>query len=306
MSPKKAPHQKGGVIKDSPLEVQARRLMANAQNRDLDYITNSLTTNPKMASLVAELLRDGTLVRVLDGKPLSAALLREDRTLPLNVTKWRHVKGPFAKRLLQALLADSDKYQTFAEALAHASSKTAGDQICNLVKFALNVAPNDNLPVGYKDWRSENTFFRLCKARAEQLGNRLNSVFDPLDFGLYQVSANGKFMCSFATVPTQEYDIGISAAAMEGFTVCDNHSVHGYVKTKRGLVVNLLEVMRELNPQHGLAMPTGTWQLHGFELTDDDTSATSSGSHLAPSSDALPALAPPAGSGRVEGAKLPA
>ena len=145
MAPRKAQRQqRGGVIKDSALEVQARRLMANAQNRDLEYITNILTANVKMASLVAELLRDGSLARVLDGKPLTAVLLREDRTLPVAATKWRHIKGIVAKRLLQALISDPEKYQNFAEFLAHLSSEAVGEQMSNLIKFALNVTPPDN------------------------------------------------------------------------------------------------------------------------------------------------------------------
>lgn len=305
MAPKMRAQQKTGVIKGSALEAQARRLMANAQNRDLEYINNILTANVKMASLVAELLRDGSLARVLDGKPLTAELLRQDRTLPVTATKWRHIKGPVAKRLLQALISDADKYQNFAESLAHLSTEAAGEQMANLIKFALNVTPNDNLPSGYKNWRSEGVFSRLCKARAEQLGNRLEAVADPLDYGVYKVSENGTFVCAFANTPTKEYDMGVSASAMEGFTVCDNHSVHGFVKTKRGLVINMLAVMDELTPQHGLALPTGTWTLEGFERAEDDkASTTSSGASRYAPSEVAPELEMPVGDGHVEGARL--
>ena len=154
---------KKAVIKDGALEVQARKIMANVASRDLVYVMEQLTDDGSMASLIAELLRDGTLQRVLRGTPLTEACLK-GRQLPTTSTKWRHIKGPLAKKVLQALLGNGPNYAKVAKCIAENAQDSTTDEMADLVKFALNVQPGDNLPNQYKDWRNEEMFCSTCAA----------------------------------------------------------------------------------------------------------------------------------------------
>ena len=176
------------VIKDGALEVQARKIMANVASRDLVYVMEQLTDDGSMASLIAELLRDGTLQRVLRGTPLTEACLK-GRQLPTTSTKWRHIKGPLAKKVLQALLGNGPNYAKVAKCIAENAQDSTTDEMADLVKFAQNVQPGDNLPNQYKDWRNEEMFFNWCRARAEQLGNRLDNIGmdGNLSYGFYSI-----------------------------------------------------------------------------------------------------------------------
>ena len=117
MAPRKRNHVvKGGVAKESALQAQARRVIVNAATRDTDYVSEQLANNPSMASLIAELLRDGTLQRVLTGTPLTSAMLK-DKQLPATLTRWKQAKGTLAKRILQCL-ANRDLFEHIAQNLA--------------------------------------------------------------------------------------------------------------------------------------------------------------------------------------------
>ena len=283
MAPKasKASATKKAVIKDGALEVQARKIMANVASRDLVYVMEQLTDDGSMASLIAELLRDGTLQRVLRGTPLTEACLK-GRQPPMTSTKWRHIKAPLAKKVLQALLGNGPNYAKVAKCIAENAQDSTTDEMADLVKFALNVQPGDNLPNQYKDWRNEEMCFNLCRARAEQLGNRLDNIgMDGyLSYGFFSICEDDvtRFRYNLAKDPTKSYSLGVTTDMMKDYTLHNNFCIHGYLRTKRGLQIHILEVLKEHCDMDEMPMPTGDWKLTGFEINDDDKNSVSGSS----------------------------
>ena len=50
-----------------------KRLVTAAQERELQFVTNHLKTNPQMTAMAAELIRDGSLEKILSGETLEKA-----------------------------------------------------------------------------------------------------------------------------------------------------------------------------------------------------------------------------------------
>ena len=134
--------------------------------------------------------------------------------------------------------------------------------------------------------------------------------------GIFKFSEEepGKFMCSIAANASREYDLGI--VATDDYAIINNSTFSATLKT-RGITVSLVEIIADANPNHGIEMPTGTWDVPDFERVDSDQASerSSSGSFcgmlvvLVSTPEALhanvPGVAPP-GSGRAQGATPPA
>ena len=126
------------------------------------FVTTHLKTNPQMTAMAAELIRDGSL-EILSGETLDKAVAGA-RMLPATMRRWRSLNSPLALRILRGILG-KEKHQELLEALQQEDMRNGLE--VNLVKWALGVDNDEPLPTQHSNWRAEETFINMCKARHE-------------------------------------------------------------------------------------------------------------------------------------------
>jgi len=295
-----------------------KRLTSAAQQREFQFVTDHFKTNPKMVSMAAELIRDGSLEKLLAGETLEQR--DSARMLPVGLRRWRNLKTPLALRILRGLMGKT-KHDGLMEALQEEPS-WSGTLEVNLVKWGLAVDNDDALPTKVSGWRLEETFISMCRERHEQHGLRLDT-WDPLKpshFGYYTLEDDKpSFKCNHMGDKVDDvlFDLPLSKKVFDAgsLELQNNFSPNAILVTKSGVQVRLLDCVTEDIPITDLKLPEADWTLDPvrFPLAADafspcctpvkDDAASSSGN----SARSVPAtiFVPPPGSGKASATPVP-
>jgi hypothetical protein len=146
----------------------AKRMLVAATKQDQEFIQEQLTMHPSLVAPLASMIRDGTLVRIINEKDCPAST---EKKIPSNLKKWRGARSELVMEILGVLIPTKANIiqQKILDKSVHSGFAKS------LMLFALGVDAKTDLPLEYKDARVVVTFLRLCRARYEQLGNRLSS-----------------------------------------------------------------------------------------------------------------------------------
>eukprot|EP00972_Heterocapsa_arctica_P011545 1691099-Heterocapsa_arctica.AAC.1 len=68
------------------LQLCAKRMLVAATKQDQEFIQTQLTMHPSLVAPLASMIRDGTLVRIINEKDCPASI---EKKLPGNLKKWR-------------------------------------------------------------------------------------------------------------------------------------------------------------------------------------------------------------------------
>ena len=139
----------------------------------------------------------------------------------------------------------------------------------NLVKWALGVDNDDPLPTQHSNWRVEETFINMCKARHEQLGSRLLSdgwgPNNPQDYGHYKlVAGSASFTCThIISDKTKVIELPLSKKVIDQgeLAVQNNFSPLAILVTKNGTQVNLLSCVKDEVDDSDIKVEEPEWQL---------------------------------------------
>ena len=256
----------------SNLQNDIKRIMSAAQEREFQFVCDHLKANPQMASMAAELIRDGSLERILSGEALQQQKDITTRLLPAALRKWRHLKSPVALRILRALLG-REKHEEFMLAVQEDTSPNSSLEV-NLVKWALGVENDDALPCRYSNWRVEETFIKMCEVRYEQMGRRLDDGWAPSKpkvYGYYQLADDSpQFTCAGLgdKCKGKVFELPLSKKVLSqgSFEVENNFSPHAVLVTRNGVRVKLLDCVTDEVEITDMALPSPEWKLDTVRL----------------------------------------
>ena len=118
--------------------MDVRRIMLSVHAREAQYVTERLRHSPMMAQMAAELLRDGSLEKMVRGETdLEVQVAR--RMLPARFRKWHHLPSPVALRVLQGIIGP----ENYEKVLTGLQQDENSEVEVALVKWALAVENDD-------------------------------------------------------------------------------------------------------------------------------------------------------------------
>jgi hypothetical protein len=151
----------------------ADNLLTSASDKSRTYIVHSLQgeENDELASLIADMLRDGDLNKALDRKRMSGKMRALGPLLPVNKkgqTTWKMLGRRFDRELVELLVGKSlfGKDESSLKLIS-------GQRYNQLVCFAMHQHPDTEIPCSHSHAQHENPLKAVCLLRYEAMGKRL-------------------------------------------------------------------------------------------------------------------------------------
>ena len=222
--------------------------------REAEFIISCIRENTKMCHVLAELIKNGTVNKMLHGETFAEAV--KERLLPSTWTrqKWKSFGGKYAQTALRHLLGDT-RYTNFTTAMGN----LAADDIeglatleADLVRFALNVRAIDAFPTEGPAWRKEVVFLETIGIRYREQGQRLAAwnELEPMAWGVFSISVSTTtFTCIW--FPGHIFPLKVEKDLLEeGFHIEGNYHVEDaiLVLTESKMRIPLAKMMTKHEP----------------------------------------------------------
>ena len=232
-----------------------KRALETAIDRDAEFIAESCKGDSKMTQVIAELIRNGTVAKILSGD-LSAADACKEKLAPPSWAKgkWKSFGGKWAPLVLKYLLGDT-RYTSFTTAMGNLAAddiQTPATFEADLVRFALNVRAADTFPTEGSGWRNQSVFLETCGIRYQEQGQRLASwnELEPMAWGVFSISVSTTtFTCIW--FPGHIFPLKVEKDLLEyGFHIEGNYHVEDaiLVLTESSMRIPLAKLMMKHDP----------------------------------------------------------
>ena len=235
--------------------------------REAEFIITCIRENSKMCHVLAELIKNGTVAKMLSGETFAEAV--KERLLPTSWAKgkWKSFGGKYAQTALRHLLGDT-RYTNFTTAMGN----LAADNIeapatleADLVRFALNVRAIDAFPTEGPAWRKEVVFLETIGIRYQEQGQRLAAwnELEPMAWGVFSISVSTTtFTCIW--FPEHIFPLPVQKDLLEGgFHIEGNYHVEDaiLVLTESKMRIPLAKMMTKHEPSLRWPITPEHWTL---------------------------------------------